>query len=329
MKISIAMTTYNGARYLKEQLDSFLYQSRLPDELVICDDSSSDSTVEIAEECLKNAPFTVTIIRNQTNLGFTKNFVKSMSKTNGDLIFLCDQDDIWYPNKIQNMVALFEVNRDLQIAIHDCGFCDQDGNLLGGSLLQNKIRFKVKHDNFIHGCCTVITRELRDISFPLPSLACGNYGYDEWLHFVGIYLGSRKVVGLQCQLYRRHEMNVSSSGIFYSASIPGYFEKNKYLLSRLINFCSNSDQHKRMLNERLQSVQLITKRVEVQINDCNRDRYLHYIQRLKMIEIELTGRIALPSYSRLIRIVPGIYAYMCGRYRFSSGWRSLLVDLIK
>ena len=329
MKISIAMTTYNGARYLKEQLDSFVNQSRLPDELVICDDNSSDCTLDIAEDFFKHAPFSVKIIRNQTNLGFTENFVKVISQTTGDLIFLCDQDDVWYPNKIQNMVELFEEEVGLQIAIHDCVFCDQDGNVLGGSLLKNKMRFKVKHDDFIHGCCTVITRELRDISFPLPSKVCGNHGHDEWLHVVGAYLGRRKVINSAYQLYRRHEMNVSQSGVLYSVARPSIFGRYKYVISKFLYFCSNADQHIRVLNERLQSVQLITKRVEARINDCNRERYLNYIQRLKLIEVELVGRLALSESSRYLRILPGLYAYLCGRYKFSSGWRSLLVDLVK
>ena len=79
MKISIAMTTFNGSKYLHQQLSSFLIQDYLPDELIICDDGSSDNTMEILKEFSESAPFSVKIFKNKTNLGFTKNFEKILS----------------------------------------------------------------------------------------------------------------------------------------------------------------------------------------------------------------------------------------------------------
>ena len=98
--ISIAMTTYNGEKYLSKQLESISNQSLLPDELVICDDASTDATASIIKEYALNAPFVVRVYLNKENIGYTKNYEKVMSLTSGDLIFLCDQDDIWFPEKI-------------------------------------------------------------------------------------------------------------------------------------------------------------------------------------------------------------------------------------
>ena len=95
MRISIAMTTYNGSKYLNDQLKSFSQQDQAPDELIVCDDGSSDNTIKILEKFSLNAPFDVKIYQNESNLGFTKNFENALSKCTGDLIFLSDQDDIW------------------------------------------------------------------------------------------------------------------------------------------------------------------------------------------------------------------------------------------
>lgn len=108
-KISIAMAIYNGEKYIKKQLDSILCQTMLPDEVIIVDDCSSDKTVDIVndyikEKSLKNWKFVI----NECNLGFKENFKKAISLTNGDICFLCDQDDIWCNEKIEYVISLFK-----------------------------------------------------------------------------------------------------------------------------------------------------------------------------------------------------------------------------
>ena len=103
MKISIALCTYNGEKFLREQLDSFSVQTRLPDEVVVGDDCSTDRTVEILEEWAKTAPFRVEIVRNPQNLGYEKNFEQTMLRCTGDVIFPSDQDDVWLPEKLSRL----------------------------------------------------------------------------------------------------------------------------------------------------------------------------------------------------------------------------------
>src|SRR5262249_10160572 len=102
-KISIALCTYNGAKYLSSQLESYLAQTCLPDEVVVCDDCSQDETVTILNDFAIRAPFPVRILVNDQNLGSTKNFEKSISLCSGEIIFLSDQDDVWMPNKIERV----------------------------------------------------------------------------------------------------------------------------------------------------------------------------------------------------------------------------------
>ena len=87
MKISIALCTYNGAKFLQEQLDSIAFQTRIPDEMIICDDQSKDSTLEILKNFVSKASFPVRLFLNEKNLGSTKNFGKAIGLCTGDIIF--------------------------------------------------------------------------------------------------------------------------------------------------------------------------------------------------------------------------------------------------
>ncbi len=102
-KVSIAMCTYNGQRFLAQQLQSFLDQTVQPDELVVCDDVSSDDSVAVVEAFAARAPFAVRVFRNPQNLGYIRNFEQAIAQCTGDLVFLCDQDDVWDPHKIEKL----------------------------------------------------------------------------------------------------------------------------------------------------------------------------------------------------------------------------------
>ena len=102
------MAVYNGERFMQEQLDSFLRQTRLPDELVVSDDASTDRSVEIAQEFARHAPFPVKLLVNERNAGCTKNFERAIEVSTGDLIFLSDWDDVWHPDKLILMENAFQ-----------------------------------------------------------------------------------------------------------------------------------------------------------------------------------------------------------------------------
>ncbi|HUA36732.1 MAG TPA: glycosyltransferase, partial [Candidatus Binataceae bacterium] len=106
-RISIAMAVCNGERFVREQLESFSRQTRLPDELIVSDDASTDDSIEIVRSFAATAPFTVRVLANQKNLGCSKNFERAIQACTGDLIFLSDWDDVWLPNKIAVMERAF------------------------------------------------------------------------------------------------------------------------------------------------------------------------------------------------------------------------------
>src|SRR6056297_807393 len=125
MKVSIAMATFNGQDYIEQQLNSIFSQTVLPDEIVICDDGSTDSTYEICSRLAASAPFSVKIFRNAENLGYTKNFEKALSLCSGEIIFFSDQDDVWYPEKIQKMLEPFKQDNDVGLVYSDALVVDE------------------------------------------------------------------------------------------------------------------------------------------------------------------------------------------------------------
>lgn len=108
MKISVAMCTYNGADFLPAQLESILAQSRKPDQIVVCDDGSTDETRSVLQKFEKHSPDLILLRFNKKNLGSIKNFEQAIGLCNGDVIALSDQDDVWRPDKLQLIQEAFK-----------------------------------------------------------------------------------------------------------------------------------------------------------------------------------------------------------------------------
>lgn len=116
MKISIVIATYNGEKYILEQLESILKQTRKPDEVLICDDCSTDSTIRIISDFIsKNCLQNWKLISNKSNKGWRRNFWDGILSASGDCIFLCDQDDIWNNRKVELMSHLMEDKADIEL----------------------------------------------------------------------------------------------------------------------------------------------------------------------------------------------------------------------
>jgi len=130
-KISVAMCTYNGARFVAEQMTSIALQTRPPDELVVCDDCSTDATTEIVREFASRAPFPVRLHVNAKNLGSTRNFEQAVRLSAGDIIALSDQDDVWMPEKLERIEARFSARPNLGLVFTDAEIVDEELRPLG------------------------------------------------------------------------------------------------------------------------------------------------------------------------------------------------------
>lgn len=117
MRISVAMATYNGARFITEQLDSIRQQSLAVDQVILRDDGSADQTVEIVREYLATHGLTPAwrITRNPQRLGYAENFKTAVEETDGDYVFFCDQDDIWEPDRVEIMIRQMEDHKEIQV----------------------------------------------------------------------------------------------------------------------------------------------------------------------------------------------------------------------
>lgn len=119
MKTSVALCTYNGEKYLVEQIESILSQEIAVDEIVICDDASTDETFSILKNYENRFPEIFKVFINEKNLGYVANFEKALSLCSGEIIFLSDQDDIWKQEKVSSVLHYFKENPTIGIVAHD------------------------------------------------------------------------------------------------------------------------------------------------------------------------------------------------------------------
>ena len=190
--ISIAMCTYNGERFLREQTESFLRQSRLPDQLVICDDGSTDATRSCLKEFARKSPFPVELRFNTTTLGVARNFEQALMACTGDYVALCDQDDCWHPTKLQRLAELLDANPNAGFACSDAELIDKRGRSLNRTLweiqrlnpptLYRKCPFERRDYLVRSNCVTGATMMLRrdrlwNCLTPIPP----SWIHDHWL----------------------------------------------------------------------------------------------------------------------------------------------------
>jgi glycosyltransferase involved in cell wall biosynthesis len=206
--ISVALATYNGRLYLPDQLASLVAQRRRPDELVICDDGSTDGTVDLLEQFSATAPFRVRIYRNERNLGVLRNFEKALSLCEGDIVFLSDQDDFWLPEKIADVARIFDETPAAFAVINDKLIVDENLVPTGATMLGNIRGFGSPDGNFVAGCCSAFRREWLGIALPIPQ---GAIAHDTWLVGLAHRLGIVSILEKPLQYYRRHGANVSQN----------------------------------------------------------------------------------------------------------------------
>lgn len=197
---------YNGADYVLAQLQSFVDQTRQPDEVVITDDRSSDNTVALIEEFAKTAPFDVRVSVNDKNLRYAGNFNAALSGTSGGLVFLSDQDDVWFPEKIAHMVSLAENNPDYFIYMNDALLTDGDLNSVNLTKYGQIKSAGLSDDSFVMGCCCAIRREFLDVVLPIPA---NLKAHDNWLVEIADGLDAKLIDPTVLQYYRRHGNNES------------------------------------------------------------------------------------------------------------------------
>ncbi|HEX2973127.1 MAG TPA: glycosyltransferase family 2 protein [Tepidisphaeraceae bacterium] len=214
-RLSIAMATYNGARFLQAQLDSLAAQSRKPDELIICDDRSTDDTRATVQRFAADAPFPVQLVVNEENLGIRRNFEKAITLATGEIIFLCDQDDVWHPDKLARFEAAFAQDAQIGLVFADAHVVDEQLHRLGYTFWQRlefterqQARFAqdqgfdvlLKHC-FVAGATLAFRSSFKPLILPLS----GVWMYDAWIAMAISAVAKSRIIPEPLNEYRQHQ----------------------------------------------------------------------------------------------------------------------------
>ena len=320
MTLSVAMCTYNGERYLGEQLQSIVAQVRLPDELVICDDRSSDKTVTIIREFAANSPFPIRLFENSETFGTTKNFERALSLCRHDVIFLCDQDDSWHPEKLQTIERAFLEHPEVGVVFSDADIVDRDLKPTGCSVwksvdFSNRLRYMVDAGrafealltfNFVTGATMAFRKEFCSLIIPIPDL----WVHDAWIAILLSAVADVIRVDRALIKYRQHslqQLGARRGGIATHISTAQ---------------ASNTQaEYKR----RLEQFVLVRQRLHEQKGFDLDDR----IHELIWAKIEhIACRASLPK-SRLRRLPAIGRELLLKHYRhFGHGWKGAVRDLL-
>ncbi len=324
LRVSVALCTFNGAAFLPVQWQSLLDQTRQPDEIVVCDDDSTDQTPTLLRQLSASAPMQVAVVQNPERLGFNANFAQALSRCTGDLIFICDQDDCWLPKKIETMVAFMMAHPDIDMAFCNAELADEHLHRTGqlfwdqvqfGTAAKNRFQAGQALDvllfgNRVMGCATVLRRSLLDQLLPIPPVVPG-YIYDGWF---GLIAAARNRIGLVdevLQLYRTH------AGQQVGATAPDNPNPPVGLRNRF----------GRDRNEKLAPFQQKVKYLQA-LRDLLTDRLGSAAPGLPQLDRRLAHfarRGSLPT-NRLARLIPVLQTWLSGDYaRYAdeaADWRA-------
>lgn len=241
MNISIGLAVYNGEQFLVQQLQSLISQSIKPFEIVIVNDCSTDGSELIIRQ-FDFGGIPVRFINNDQNLGVIATFRKILTICEGDFIALCDQDDIWLPNKLELCLNEFNFLNPKQpcVVFSDLTLIDKDGNVIEDSLYKswgiNPKSYSIKSilfDNVIVGCTVLINREMRDLLISIP---LGIVMHDYWIALIAYSFGDYRFVDVPTILYRSHNASVTSKikGSWLVRARAEYANRKSYLESHFL-----------------------------------------------------------------------------------------------
>lgn len=215
LRVAVAIATWNGKRYLRQQLDSIAANSRTPQEIVLVDDCSADDTVGIAEEFARRAPCAMRIERNRERLGFNGAFQRAASLADGDVVLFCDQDDVWLPNHVEALVTPFEADRDVAVVVSNSLYVDAEARPTGQTLWMaerfhrsdlHRVRSGwqfpgwVRH-RAIAGHGMAVRADLRPVMLPFGE----DWTYDQWLGLTAAACGTLVLEPRPLTLHRQHD----------------------------------------------------------------------------------------------------------------------------
>lgn len=324
MKASVALCTYNGEAFLEEQLTSIFNQTRLPDEVVISDDRSTDGTLAIIHTLSERAPIPVIVLRNEDNLGSTRNFERAISACSGDIIFLSDQDDVWLPRKVELLMREFEADPGVGAVLSDSTVVDEALRPLGFTMFQSCGVTEVRqgrlnshapfdeavHEPFVTGAALAFRADLRRLILPIP-LNVENMIHDRWIAAVAVAVSRLMLVETPLILYRQHSRQQLGAPTD-TVSAEEYRRRRRA-------------RDPSLFSEQLAFLDWLAPFAKTRFGEHTHPGFTHSIDARRR---HLRARSDL-SEARLARVAPVVRELVSGRYRrFSNGLISAAKDLL-
>ena len=208
MTVSVIMATYNGEKYIREQLDSIVPFLKEGDELIVSDDESSDSTLDIVRG-YQNTCKMIHLTENG-HTGSSTNFASAVPKCKGEIVLFCDQVDLWMPEKLETVRKAFEENPKIEMLMHNAGYCDADGNIVEGDIFSRRHPKHGFMNNLIHsayyGCCMAAKRSFLMCYVPLPDKSVP---YDQYFSLIAEHKHVAMFLEDRLIFHRYHGMNQS------------------------------------------------------------------------------------------------------------------------
>lgn len=318
---AVVLCSYNGERFLPAQLDSLRAQTRQPDVYVLSDDVSSDAGWDLLQAFGREraeAGCEVILHRNDANLGYVRHFEQALQRADAEVLFPCDQDDVWHSRKIERMLAEFARRPGLMVLHGDARLVDGEGRDLGRRLLQvlevTPAELTAMHAgrgfdvllrrNIVTGAAMALRREVLRDALPVAD----HWAHDEWLALIGAMLGEADTLEEAVIDYRQHGGN--QIGVRERSVVQrhlGLGVGRRAFLQRLVSRQQGLLAHIKQQGGDVDSVGL---------NEI-RDRLTH-------AEVRAHLAPSLPA-----RVPQVLREWRSGRYtRFGSGWRSVMTDLL-
>ena len=263
--ISIAMATYNGEKYIKEQIDSILNQTIQDFELVVCDDCSSDSTIDILKEYSKRDE-RITAYENEKQLGFLKNFEKAVSLCKGEYIALSDQDDIWMPDHLE---LLHKAIKGKSMSCGNALLVDSNALSMGMTYWEQVAFESIPSSNLgkamsillfrnpFQGAAMMINRDLLKYALPIPEFV---YFHDTWFAALACFCDGIACVKTPILKYRRVNESVTGSR---KDKIPRYTQYRRHLIP----------------NQKLKTIKAISERLQA-VTTIKEKRFLKKMEKI-------------------------------------------------
>jgi glycosyltransferase involved in cell wall biosynthesis len=325
--LSVAMGTYNGGPFLREQLDSIAAQTRLPDELVVCDDGSSDGTVAILNDFAAIAPFPVRVHVNPANLGTAKNFERAIGLARGEVIALADQDDVWYAHKLERLDKELAKSERIGLVFSDADVVDDRLRPVGYQLWEAQrviernrqliergrpFEVLIRHA-MVTGCTAAFRADQKDLVIPIPT----EWLHDAWTAFLIAAVADIGRIEEPLLAYRQHAAN--QCGL-------ARYRREKYGVVQ---------RHRKPTAEKLRQIesQLARLRAAYHRLDRNRDRFPTQQGHLRLLHgairhAEMRAAI-LRETSLARRVLTASWELATLRYvKYSEGFRQCRKDVI-